>query len=135
MRCGFAVAAMAFTCVWNCETTLAADMPVKAAVAAPDQSWGVSFNSEVRYFSWQNTRGFPADVAPLVGTGHGAQVYIPMSLSVTANPSPNWKYDFVVRGGYVSGSQTTSGERGAVDTAVDTQISSTVTYNGFTGFQ
>src|SRR5262249_13654167 len=47
----------------------------------------------------------------------------------------NWKYDFVVRGGFVSASQTTSGERGSVDTAVDTQISSTVTFNGFTGFQ
>jgi hypothetical protein len=135
MRCLIAVVAMAFACGLNCETTFAADIPVKAAVAAPDQSWAVSFNSEVRYFSWENTRGFPTDVAPLAGNGHGTQVYIPMSLSVTANPSPNWKYDFVVRGGYVSSSQTTSGERGSVDTAVDTQISSTVTFNGLTGVQ
>ena len=134
MRWWVAAAAVAIACGTTSET-FAADMPVKAAVAAPDQSWAVSFNSEVRYFSWENTRGFPTDVAPLVGTGHGMQIYTPMSLSVTANPSPNWKYDFVVRGGYVSASQTTSGERGSVDTAVDTQISSTVTFNGLTGVQ
>jgi hypothetical protein len=115
--------------------SVAADLPVKAAIQSVDQLWNISYNAEVRYFSWQNTRGFPTDVAPLVGTGHGTQVYLPMSLSLTANPSPNWKYEFVVRGGYVSASQTTSGERGSVDTPVDTQISSTVTYNGFTGFQ
>jgi hypothetical protein len=97
--------------------------------------WFVSYNAEVRYFSWQNTRGFPTDVAPLAGTGHGSQVYMPMSLSLTGNPSPDWKYEFVLRGGYVSASQTTSGERGSVDTPVDTQFSGTVTYNGFTGFQ
>ena len=108
---------------------------VKAAVQSIDQLWNISYNTEVRYFSWQNTRGFPTDVAPLAGTGHGTQVYAPMSLSLTGNPSPNWKYEFVVRGGFVSSSQTTSGERGSVDTPVDTQLSGTVTYNGLTGFQ
>lgn len=112
-----------------------APMPVKAAVQSIDQLWNISYNTEVRYFSWQSTRGFPTGVAPLVGTGHGSQIYAPMSLSLTGNPSPNWKFEFVVRGGFVSASQTTSGERGSVDTPVDTQLSSTVTYNGFTGFQ
>jgi hypothetical protein len=117
-------------------SSFAADLPVKAAaIQSADQMWLVSYNSEVRYFSWQNTRGFTTDVAPLTGTGHGTQIYAPMSLSLTANPSPNWKYEFVLRGGYVSSSQTTSGERGSVDTPVDTQFSSTVTYNGLTGVQ
>jgi hypothetical protein len=110
-------------------------MPVKAAIQSIDQLWNISYNTEVRYFSWQNTRGFTTDVAPLAGTGHGTQVYAPMSLSLTGNPSPNWKYEFVLRGGFVSSSQSTSGERGSVDTPVDTQLSGTVTYNGFTGFQ
>ena len=39
-----AVAAIAVACGVTGEA-LAADMPVKAAVAAPDQSWGISFNS------------------------------------------------------------------------------------------
>jgi hypothetical protein len=115
--------------------SLAADMPVKAVVQSFDQLWNVSYNSEVRYFSWQNSRGYPTSVPPLAGTGHGTEVYAPMSLSLTGTPSPDWKFDFVVRGGFVSASQTTSGERGSVDTAVDTQLSGTVTYNGLTGFQ
>jgi hypothetical protein len=110
-------------------------MPVKAAVQSIDQLWNVSYNTELRYFSWQNTRGYPNSVAPLAGNGRGSQVYAPMSLSLTGNPSPNWKYEFVIRGGFVSSSQTTSGERGSVDTPVDTQISTTVTYNGLTGVQ
>jgi predicted porin len=110
-------------------------LPVKAAVQSIDQLWNISYNTEVRYFSWQNTRGFTTDVPPLAGNGHGTQVYAPMSLSLTGNPSPNWKYEFVLRGGFVSSSQTTSGERGSVDTPVDTQLSGTVTYNGLTGFQ
>src|ERR1700730_12626093 len=110
-------------------------MQVKAIAQSLDQTWNISYNSEVRYFSWQNSRGFPASVPPLAGTGHGSQVYAPMSLSLTGNPSPNWKFEFVARGGLVSASQTTSGERGSVDTSVDTQLSGTVTYNGLTGFQ
>lgn len=112
----------------------AADMPVKAAtIQSMDQLWNISFNSEVRYFSWQNTRGYPIEVDRT--PGRGTQTYVPMSLSLSGNPSPNWKFDFVIRGGFVSASQTTPGSRGSVDTAVDTQLSSTVTYNGFTGFQ
>ena len=113
----------------------AADMPVKAAVQSIDQLWNISYNSEVRYFSWENTRGFPQSVAPLAGNGHGTQMYMPQSLSLTGNPDPNWKIELVARGGWVSASQTTSGQRGSVDTPVDTQLSGTVTYNGLTGFQ
>ncbi len=58
-----------------------------------------------------------------------------MSLSVTGTPTPDWKLEFVVRGGFVSSSQSTSGQRGYVGTSVDTQLSGTVTYNGFNGFQ
>ena len=122
-------------CAIGVSPSSAADMPVKAVVQSIDQLWNISYNTEIRYFSWQNTRGFPTNVAPLAGTGHGTQVYAPMSLSLTGNPSPNWKYEFVLRGGYVSSSQTTNGERGSVDTFVDTQLSGTVTYNGLTGFQ
>ena len=110
-------------------------MPVKAAVQSIDQLWNISYNSEVRYFSWQNTRGFTTDVAPLNGRGGGTQIYAPMSLSLTGNPDPNWKLEFVARGGFVSSNQSTSGQRGYVGTAVDTQLSGTATYNGFNGFQ
>jgi hypothetical protein len=129
-------AIVAATCGVGTIPVSAADMAVKAAaVQSIDQAWNISYNSEIRYFSWDNSRGFPQSVPPLAGTGHGTQVYAPMSLSLTGNPSPNWKFEFVVRGGFVSASQTTSGQRGSVDTPVDTQLSGTVTYNGLTGFQ
>jgi hypothetical protein len=112
-------------------------VPVKATVQSIDQLWNISYNTELRYFSWRNTQGFPIGVTPLNGNGNGrgSQFYAPMSLSVTGTPDPNWKLEFVARGGFVSASQTTPGERGSVDTAVDTQLSGTVTYNGFNGFQ
>src|SRR5258708_5944718 len=69
----------------------ATPMPVKAAAQSIDQLWNISYNSELRWFSWQDTRGFTTDVAPLSGKGHGSQLYAPMSLSVTGNPDPNWK--------------------------------------------
>ena len=55
--------------------------------------------------------------------------------SLDGTPTPDWKLEFVVRGGFVSSSQSTSGQRGYVGTSVDTQLSGTVTYNGFNGFQ
>jgi hypothetical protein len=122
-------------CACGLVPAFAADMPVKAAVQTTEQAWYVSYNTEMRFFSWNNTRGFPADVPPLSGNGHGTQVYTPMSFSVTGNPTPDWKYEFVIRGGAVSSSQTTNGQHGSVDTLVDTQVSNTVTYNGFNGFQ
>ena len=128
-------AAVAVACGGGAGQALAADVPVKAVVQSIDQLWYISYNTEVRYFSWQNTRGFPTNAAPLNGTGHGTQLYTPMSLSLTGNPNPNWKLEFVLLGGFVSSSQSTSGERGSVDTPVDSQFSGTVTYNGFTGFQ
>jgi hypothetical protein len=128
-------AAVAVACGSGAGQVLAADVPVKAVVQSIDQLWNISYNSEVRYFSWQNTRGFPTNAAPLNGTGHGTQLYTPMSLSLTGNPNTNWKLEFVLLGGFVSSSQSTSGERGSVDTPVDSQLSGTATYNGFTGFQ
>ncbi len=128
-------AAVAIACGGEAGQALAADVPVKSIVQSIDQLWNISYNTEVRYFSWQNTRGFPTNAVPLSGTGHGTQIYTPMSLSLIGNPNPNWKLEFVLLGGFVSSSQSTSGERGSVDTPVDSQFSGTVTYNGFTGFQ
>jgi hypothetical protein len=127
--------AVAVACGGGAGRALAADVPVKAVVQSIDQLWNISYTTEVRYFSWQNTRGFPTNAAPLNGTGHGTQLYTPMSLSLTGNPNTNWKLEFVLLGGFVSSSQSTSGERGSVDTPVDSQLSGTATYNGFTGFQ
>jgi hypothetical protein len=117
---------------------LAADlpaMPTKAVVQTVDKTWTWTFNSEVRYFTWSGTRGFPTDVPPLSGNGHGTQVYNPIALQVSGNPNPDWKIDSTLRGGFVWASQTTSGNRGSVSTPVDTQLSGTATYLGINGVQ
>jgi len=110
-------------------------MPTKAVVQSADKAWTVTYNSEVRYFTWSNTRGFPTDVAPLSGNGHGTQVYSPMALQISGNPSPDWKIDSTLRGGFVWASQTTAGNRGSVSTATDTQLSATATYLAINGVQ
>lgn len=129
------VIAVAVSVTWA-SPVVAADVnkaPTSVTVAA--QSWTAIFDSEVRWFSWENTQGSPTGVTPPSGEGEGRQVYVPMSLSVTGNPSPDWKLELVLRGGYVSAKQMTAGERGSVSTPTDTQASATVTYNGFNGVQ
>lgn len=112
-----------------------ADMPIKAAnVTEQSNNWTVNYTTDVRYFSWSGTRGFPSN-SPLAANGRGTMIYAPMSLSLSGNVSPDFKLDFVARGGYVSAKQTTANETGSVSTPVDTQLSATGTYYGFTGFQ
>lgn len=113
----------------------AADIPTKAAnVTEQSSNWTINYTTDVRYFSWTGTRGFPSN-SPLAANGRGTMVYAPMSLSASGNVSPDFKLDFVARGGYVSAKQTTANETGSVSTPVDTQLSATGTYYGFTGFQ
>jgi ABC-type oligopeptide transport system substrate-binding subunit len=57
-------AAVAIACGGEAGQALAADVPVKSIVQSIDQLWNISYNTEVRYFSWQNTRGFPTNAAP-----------------------------------------------------------------------
>jgi hypothetical protein len=117
---------------------LAADLPVmptKAVAKSADKTWTWTFNDEVRYFTWSGTRGFPTDVAPLSGNGHGTQVYNPFARQLSGNPNSNWKIDATLRGGFVWASQTTSGNRGSVSTPVDTQLAGTATFLGFNGVQ
>ena len=113
----------------------AASTPANTTVQSADQSWTASFNSEIRWFTWTDTRGYPTAYAPLSGNGKGSQVYIPMSLTVSGNPNADWKIDFALRWGYVSATQTTSGNHGSVSTPTDTQASATLTYNGISGIQ
>jgi hypothetical protein len=60
---------------------------------------------------------------------------MPLALGVVGNPSPDWKVELALRGGYVSAKQTTAGETGSVSTTTDSQFSGTVTYTGINGIQ
>jgi len=110
-------------------------MPTKAAAVSQQSSnWTINYTTDIRYFSWTGTRGFPSN-SPLAANGRGTMIYAPMSFSVSGNTSSDFKLDFIARGGYVSAKQTTVNETGSVSTPVDTQLSATGTYYGFTGFQ
>ncbi len=99
--------------------------------ASADRTWITSFNSELRYFTYSGTRGDPKFLA-MPGGGH--QIYMPLSLSLVGT-MPEFKFEGVIRGGYVNAKQTTLGAQGSVSTATDTLLSATMTYLGIPGFQ
>jgi hypothetical protein len=119
----------------------AADMAVKAPPPAADQpsDWTYTFNSEARYYTWTSSQGYPA--LPLQappdprGPGKGSQVYIPYGLQVDGTPSKDWQAQFIVRSGYISSRQTTAGISSSADSATDTTLGTTLTYNGINGYQ
>jgi hypothetical protein len=111
-----------------------ADMMVTKApkLQAAAAAWTVSFNDELRYFSWHGSRGWPNNV---LGAGSGSELYNPFGLSLSGAPSQDWKFDANVRGGLVWARQSLGGFSGELSTATDTTFSGTATYNGFNGFQ
>jgi hypothetical protein len=121
----------------------AADMPVKAPPPASnqpsDQPWQVTLNSEVQYYSWSSSQGYPT--LPLQvpadprGPGKGSQVYIPYAMQVDGALSNDLQAQFLVRSGYVSSRQTTAGISASAETPTDTTFGTTLTYNGVAGLQ
>src|SRR5712691_202580 len=112
---------------------LAADMPTKAAVVSADNRWEAVFNSEVRYFTWTSSHGFPTtpSIAPqpqIAGPSKGSQVYVPYGLEITGRPTDDWKFEFLMRSGYFSSSQTTPVINAEASGVTDTTVASTVTY-------
>jgi hypothetical protein len=119
---------------------VAADMPTKAAAVSSDNRWEATFNSEVRYFTWTSSHGFPTtpSLAPqpqLPGPSKGSQVYVPYGLEIVGRPVDDWKLEFLVRSGYFSSSQSTPAVSASASGTTDTTFASTVTYYGWTGIQ
>lgn len=117
------------------ETSAGAFVPA----AAPAATWTQTFSSEVRYFTWQGTRGVPNNVilpnsTPLTSTGSGSELYIPYATQLVGQ-TENFKFEILGRGGWVRARQSTTGLTGEVATATDTVASGTVTYLGLQGFQ
>jgi hypothetical protein len=110
-----------------------------AQVQAPAPTvidWNIT--KEFRFYTFNSSRGTPAGTAGFVAgavNGSGSQLYIPVSLSAGYNSSPDMRYDFLVRSGYVYSRQTTAGFSGSLGTATDTSITGTATYSGFAEFQ
>jgi opacity protein-like surface antigen len=114
---------------------------VVGPAAAPAMSWSETFSSEVRYFSWQGTRGTPTNAVaaggtpmPLATRGSGAELYTPYAAQLVGQ-SNDFKIEMLMRGGWVRANQTTMGLSGSVSTATDTVTSGTITYLGLSGLQ
>jgi hypothetical protein len=125
---------MLLACVAASGPGFAADLrlkaPPKAEIVTP--VWTISFNDELRYFSWHGSRGWPNN---LVGSGSGSELYNPIGLSLSGTPIKDWKLDISLRGGFVWARQSVANFSGSIGTATDTTFSGTATYNGFNGFQ
>ncbi|MGZ5864827.1 MAG: hypothetical protein ACXWKC_05540 [Xanthobacteraceae bacterium] len=120
----------------------AADMPVKARIESAEQAlapqqpvWTLTTSTEVRYFSWQGTRGTPGRIEQAFGHGSGTEVYVPYAVQLVGRPTSDWKVEILGRGGWVWARQNTAGLSGEVETTTDTVASTTVTYYGLRGFQ
>lgn len=116
----------------------AADLRAVAPAEAPpvfEPVWLSSFNTEFRYFSFGGTKGQATGNAVTGVRGSGSQFYLPFGYSLTGQPSQDVKIELTARGGYTDSRQTTLGLRGVESTALDTQLSGTLTYLGLAGAQ
>jgi hypothetical protein len=109
----------------------AADTP--PANTSFSDRWSITTASEVRYFSWRSTRGFPSIQSSQ--TGSGSELYIPFAAQLVGLPSDELKVEILGRGGWVHARQSSPGLSGEVSTTIDTQVSATATYLGINGVQ
>jgi opacity protein-like surface antigen len=124
---------------WNVPAKSTA-LSARAAVE-PDITWNKTFSAEVRYNSWQGTRGVPTNFivlgnvsSPLTSRGTGAELYIPYAAQLVGQGT-DLKIEMLLRGGWVWARQSTAGLTGTIGTATDTVASGTVTYLGLKGIQ
>ncbi len=99
---------------------LSAASTVQAQPAAP--TWSTTFNTDVRYSGWTNTLG-----------GSGSQMYAPLGVQLSGRPNPDWKFNFLLRGGAIWSRQSTPTASSTVSTPTDTNFTPTATYLGWNG--
>ncbi len=120
---------------WGCEpgrpaiakaAVLLAAMVVGTAAGAQEASraWTMTFDTETRFYSWRDSLG-----------NRGTQVFVPLGFQLTGRPSPDWKFETLVRSGYLWSSQTNNGFSGEVSRPVDLNLTQRVTFLGFNGWQ
>ena len=119
----------------------AADLITKAPPLAPAPPWTTTFDTEVRYSSWERTEGN----VPGRPNQKGTQVYVPISLSTVGLVAKDWRVELFARGGYVSTDRSAQAfsplfttvpfATGTSRTTTDTIMTGTVTYLGIDGVQ
>jgi opacity protein-like surface antigen len=97
-------------------------------MAAAQSSFSAFSTSEVKYSSWNGTRG--ANVfAPDHGSGY--QIYSPTTIGVDYSVPSEYKLETRIRSGYVYAAQNTAGQIARYDGPLDTQASFNLTYLNF----
>jgi hypothetical protein len=119
--------------VLGCSVAVASTAWAQDPNAAPAPApWITTISTEVRYFSWQSNRGFPASTDE---RGSGSQIYTPYAVEIAGPLGDQWRLSMLGRAGYVSAAQRTAGQAGEVNLPTDTVTSSTLTFLGFNGIQ
>lgn len=98
----------------------AAASAVQAQTAA--RVWSTTVNADVRYYGWSSSLG-----------GSGAQLYMPIGVQLSGRPDPDWKLNFLVRGGSIWSRQSTATASSEIWTPTDTNFTPTATYLGWNG--
>ncbi|MFC1460587.1 hypothetical protein ACETIH_28525 [Microvirga arabica] len=121
---------------------LAADIqipPGEAKQESADKRWEAVIATDLRYFSYRSTFGYPplnaAAAANSRVRGKAWQLYAPLGLQVVGLPSDDAKVEFLIRGGYVSSKQSTPFFEGSYSGLTDTIVSGTITYLPIAGIQ
>jgi len=96
-------------------------LAVTSAVQA-QTAWTTTVNTDVRYYAWTNSLG-----------GSGAQLYAPIGVQLSGRPDPDWKFNFLLRGGSIWSRQSTGTVTTNVSTPTDTNLTPTATYLGWNG--
>jgi len=113
--------------------------PAKAEDRSPgeatvvDGQWAATVSTELQYYSWTSTRGYPATTTG--AEGKGSQVFMPVGIQLTGRPSDLLSLEFLVRSAFFWSEQTTAGTSGEAHGTTDTSLTATGTYYGLAGFQ
>jgi hypothetical protein len=111
----------------TCGVAQAADsLPVKTPVQNHiDETFSAFADLDFRFSTWQGTRGSNV-FAP--ERGKGTQYYAPLSLGLTYERGGAFRIETKATTGYASARHDTVGQEASINTLVDTQVATTVTF-------
>jgi hypothetical protein len=112
---------------WAGGVAQAADnLPVKAPSQNHiDETFSAFADLDFRFSTWQGTRGSNV-FAP--ERGKGTQYYAPLSLGLTYERNGAFRIETKTTTGYASAQHDTVGQEASINTLVDTQVATTVTF-------
>src|SRR5206468_11877581 len=70
--------------------------PVRQSYVSPNGDFTLIYDQQVRYVTWESTRGYPTFGSTAAGSGQ--QLYSPFSLELKSRQHRDWAFDVLVRG-------------------------------------